>query len=140
MQDLETPRKVLAENLKSHREARGLTQKDFAAKLKISWRTIAQIEQQHRFATDEMLAKIANGLGTTVAALLSPGGVLQSEPAPAVAQFPHVPGQVPAQLLVLIARLANDVQAIETLIALSAKFLGIPVETTNHGHARQRRA
>jgi Predicted transcriptional regulators len=137
MEDLEIPKKNLARNLREQRTKLGLSQAGLAEKLGISMRTVQQVEQAGRFTSDETLAKMAAFFRVSVSDLLrNEGKPLENAPA----AVPSYPGQVPALLLGMLAQLANDAQAMELHMALAARLLGIPVETTNRGDSPARKS
>lgn len=60
----------LRAKLISYREARGLTQRQFAARARVSYRSIARIESGRHTTTLLTLAKLADTMGIAPAALL----------------------------------------------------------------------
>ena len=55
-------REVLAQNMKIHRQKRGITQPELAERANISTNFIGMIEQKRKFPTPEVLDKIALAL------------------------------------------------------------------------------
>ena len=61
----------LAENLKSFRDKRGLTQQDLAAAAETTRETVALIEIGKRRPSWKLLARLAAALGTTESKLIA---------------------------------------------------------------------
>ena len=62
--------KEIGKRIKSIRESQGLTRKEFAKKLNVTERTVANYEQGQRGSNTKVLEKIANALGVSLAELI----------------------------------------------------------------------
>lgn len=63
---------IFGENVRTRRKERGLTQAQLASALSVTQPYVAQIESGKRSTALEMLAPLADALGTTPDALLTP--------------------------------------------------------------------
>ena len=63
-------KKILGENIKKYRKARGLTQEQLAEKLDISANHLSKIEIGKRFVTAELMDRLAKELNVTLSALM----------------------------------------------------------------------
>lgn len=70
---MENVRDILATNLRLAREQAGISQEDLAAAAEIDRTYVSGIERAKRNPTITVVARFANALGTTSAALLTKG-------------------------------------------------------------------
>ncbi len=67
--------KEIGRRIKAIRESQGLTREEFAKKLNVTERTVANYEQGQRGSNTKVLNKIAEALGVSSLELLSPGEI-----------------------------------------------------------------
>lgn len=68
-------RRVFAHNVSAWRQVRDITQSQLAAKAGIAQAFVAQIEAGVRFPRPEIMASLADALGTSPSSLLSTEGI-----------------------------------------------------------------
>ncbi|QAS59752.1 XRE family transcriptional regulator [Clostridium septicum] len=67
--------KEIGKRIKLIRESQGLTRKEFAEKLNVTERTVANYEQGQRGSNTKVLNKIADALNVSIDAILLDGNV-----------------------------------------------------------------
>jgi transcriptional regulator with XRE-family HTH domain len=77
---VENVRQIVATNLRNARARIAMSQEELAHKAKIDRTYVSGIEREVRNPTIDVLAKLADALNTTSAALLTDAGAAQSKP------------------------------------------------------------
>jgi transcriptional regulator with XRE-family HTH domain len=87
-------RQILADNLKTYRNALGLSQANFAKKVGTSAHYIGMIETRNKFPSPEMLERLASALGVDPSELfykdINPSATVKSFQKAALADLEHV--------------------------------------------------